>query len=65
MAAALAREGEQAVTDRAVQLLERSGAQVADEASRARALALLARRGYPLETAYDAVRTLERRSAAA
>ena len=30
-----------------------------DDRSRARALSLLTRRGYPLEIAYDAVRTYE------
>lgn len=65
VAAALAGEDAETVRDRAVDLLERSGARVADEASRARALSLLARRGFPLEVAYDAVRTAERRSEAA
>jgi regulatory protein len=57
--AALEAEGDDEVVERAIALLERSGAAVADEASRQRALSLLARRGYPLETAYDAIRALE------
>jgi hypothetical protein len=35
--------------------------EVADERGRQRALALLARRGFPLEAAYDSVRALERK----
>lgn len=58
--AALAAEPAERLTQRAVDLLVRSGAEAGDEPSRARALALLARRGYPLEAAYDAVRELER-----
>ena len=41
-------------------MLGEGGREVADEAGRKRALALLARRGYPLEVAYDAVRAYER-----
>jgi regulatory protein len=63
-AAVAAEDGEQ-VANRALGVLERSGAEAGDEPSRARALSLLARRGYPLEVAYDAVRELERRSRAA
>ena len=50
------------LVDRAVALLAAGGYGVEDEAARGRALALLARRGFPLETAYDAVREAERRS---
>ena len=45
---------------RAQELLARRGADIADEQGRARALALLARRGFPLEVAYEAVRARER-----
>lgn len=65
IAAAVAAEDAEALAERAVTLLERSGADAADQRSRDRALALLARRGYPVEVAYDAVRALERRSRAA
>lgn len=49
--------------DLAVETLERrlGGAPLADDRGRSRALRLLATRGFPLETAYDAVRTYERR----
>ena len=50
------------VVDRAVDLLAASGAGVEDEAARGRALSLLARRGFPLEAAYDAIRAFERQS---
>lgn len=50
--------------ERAVALLENRGQATVDEASRARALAFLARRGYDAELAYDAVRGFERRCAA-
>lgn len=65
VAAALAAEDAGAVVDRAIAVLEAAGASVDDEPGRARALSLLARRGYPLEAAYDAVRAMERRSRAA
>jgi regulatory protein len=58
--AALAAESEDEVVARASALLARSGTEVADEGGRKRALAQLARRGFPLEAAYDAVRALER-----
>jgi regulatory protein len=45
---------------RASALLEARGDALDDEATRARALAFLARRGYELEVAYDAVRRRER-----
>jgi regulatory protein len=44
---------------RALELLERRGEAVADEASRGRAYGFLVRRGYPSEVAYDAVRRAE------
>jgi SOS response regulatory protein OraA/RecX len=57
---ALGAEDEEAVVARATAVLSRSGTEVADERGRQRALAQLARRGFPLEAAYDAVRALER-----
>jgi regulatory protein len=51
--------------ERAVSLLERRGEVLGDEPGRARALAFLARRGYELELAYEAVRRFEREAAAA
>lgn len=62
---AVAAEGAEALLGRAIDLLELGGIVPCDEPSRARALSLLARRGFPLEVAYDAVRALERRSQAA
>lgn len=61
---ALAAESGEAVVIRAVELLAQSGEEPIDERSRARALSLLARRGYPLEAAYEAVRARERGEAA-
>ena len=58
--AALAAESHEATRARAVGVLEASGADVSDEAGRGRALSLLARRGFPLEVSYDAIRDLER-----
>jgi regulatory protein len=58
---ALAGESGEAAVGRAVEVLAGNGSEVGDEASRARALSLLARRGYPLEVAYDAVRAFERK----
>ncbi|MBM3667483.1 MAG: RecX family transcriptional regulator [Actinobacteria bacterium] len=63
--AALAGEDEGETVARALALLEGGGAYAGGEAGRARALGLLARRGYPVDTAYEAVRALERRSDAA
>jgi regulatory protein len=63
ISAALAGEDEEAVIGRALELLEGDGAGVEDDRSRGRALALLARRGYPLEAAYEAVRRHERAAA--
>lgn len=57
--AATAAEPHDVMLDRAVALLAASGASAGDEAGRGRALSLLARRGFPLETAYDAVRRFE------
>ena len=48
------------VLNRAIGVLQRDGFDAGDDEGRKRALALLARRGFPLETAYDAVRALER-----
>jgi regulatory protein len=61
--AAVAAEGEPDQVLRATELLDRRAAPVGTEADRARALSLLARRGYPLEVAYEAVRVRERRAA--
>jgi len=61
--AALAADGRETQLARATELLERRGEAPADERSRARAVAFLARRGYDSEVAYDAVRGLERRAA--
>ena len=61
--AALAAEGRDEQLERAIRMLERRAEPLADEASRTRALAFLARRGYESELAYDAVRGFERRAA--
>jgi regulatory protein len=58
--AALGAEDEDDVVARALALLTSNGLEVANERGRQRALAQLARRGFPLEAAYDAVRALER-----
>jgi len=58
--AAIADEAEEEIVVRAVGVLAENGAEPIDDRSRRRALALLARRGYPLEVAYDAVRAFER-----
>ena len=60
VAAAVGAESGEEIVIRAVGVLAESGAEPLDERSRARALALLARRGYPLEVAYDAVSEFER-----
>jgi regulatory protein len=60
--AAVAEEGCEQLR-RALTLLERRGEAPVDEASRARALGFLARRGYGRELAYEAVRSFERRAA--
>ena len=59
------RPGRGTELDAAVALLERRfGAPPADDRGRERALGLLARKGYELELAYDAVRAFERSAAA-
>jgi regulatory protein len=58
--AALAEEDAEGMAQRAQRVLTASGLVVDDDASRQKALAMLARRGYPLEAAYDAVRAFER-----
>ena len=59
--AALGSDDETAQLERATQLLVGRGMGAGGERERERALALLVRRGYPLELAYDAVRDAERR----
>lgn len=58
----LALEGDQrsAQLGRAVELLERRGRAAVDDGARASALSFLARRGYPAELAYEAVRRFQR-----
>lgn len=63
--AAVDGEGVQEQLIRAVRLLEERGADLHSEAARGRALGLLARRGFELEVAYEAVRLAERGSEAA
>jgi regulatory protein len=58
--AALAGEGEVAQLDRAIALLGARGIRCGSERERRRGLALLVRRGYSKEVAYDAVRAAER-----
>ena len=58
--AALAADGYEGQLERALELLERRSEGPVDEASRGRALAYLARRGYDSELAYEAVRAHER-----
>jgi regulatory protein len=58
--AALAREDEVAQLDRAIALLGARGIRCDSERDRRRGLALLVRRGYPKELAYEAVRGAER-----
>ena len=58
--AVLADESAEDVVARATTVLAESGADARDDEGRGRALSLLARRGYSLEVAYDAVRELER-----
>jgi regulatory protein len=58
--AALGGEGEEAQLDRAVALLGDRGIRCDSERERRRGLALLIRRGYPKELAYEAVRAAER-----
>ena len=61
--AALGAEDEPAQVERAVRVLAQRDARCDSDQARSRALALLARRGYPLEVAYEAVRKHERRAA--
>jgi regulatory protein len=63
--AALGGDDEPAQLERATSLLADRGMSCGSERERERALGLLVRRGYPLELAYEAVRTTERRSQAA
>ena len=58
--AALAGEGQAAELDRAVALLGERGIRCDSERERRRGLALLVRRGYSKELAYEAVRAAER-----
>jgi regulatory protein len=58
--AAIAAEDASEEVARAEELLAERAAEVDTDQGRARALALLARRGYPLEVAYEAVRARER-----
>ncbi len=60
--AALAGEDEDRILERAVALLAQRGMRCSSERERDRALGLLVRRGYPLELAYEAVRSAERGS---
>ena len=60
--AALEGEDSEAQLERAVTLLGDRGMACANVRERDRALGLLVRRGYPLELAYEAVRTVERPS---
>jgi regulatory protein len=60
--AALAGEDADAQLQRAISLLGDRGMSCVNERERERALGLLVRRGYPLELAYEAVRTVERPS---
>jgi len=59
--AALGGEDEEAQLERATSLLVGRGMSCGSERERERALGLLVRRGYPLDLAYDAVRSAERR----
>ena len=60
--AALAVEGEREQLERAAWLLATRGMSCATDPERERALALLVRRGYGLDLAYEAVRAAERAS---
>ncbi len=53
--AAVSGEGEQEL-ERALEVLERRGAELDDDRDRSRALGLLVRRGFDSETAYEAIR---------
>lgn len=58
--AAVAAEPSEAELERAVQVLERSDNRLDSDAERSRALALLTRRGFPAEVAYEAIHRRER-----
>jgi regulatory protein len=60
--AALSQDDETTQLERAIGLLGDRGMSCASERERERALGLLVRRGYALDLAYEAVRTVERRS---
>jgi regulatory protein len=60
--AALATDDQDRQLERAMALLSDRGMSCASERERERALGLLVRRGYPLELAYEAVRSVERES---
>jgi regulatory protein len=61
--AAVAGDGAATQLERAIELLERRGDPPVDDRSRTRALAFLARKGYDVDLAYEAVRGAERRAA--
>ena len=61
-AAAGAESGSE-LAERAAELLVQRDLSLGDDSGRGKALAFLARRGYELEVAYDAVRLAERRAA--
>lgn len=61
--AATGGEGHDELAERAAALLERRNDRLDEDAGRGKALAFLARRGYELEVAYEAVRRAERRAA--
>ncbi|MGA8218058.1 MAG: RecX family transcriptional regulator [Solirubrobacterales bacterium] len=58
--AALGGDDQEALLERAVSVLGDRGMSCEDGRERERALGLLVRRGYPLDLAYEAVRTVER-----
>jgi len=61
--AAAGGESHSELAERAAGLLENRGDTLEDDSGRGKALAFLARRGYELDVAYDAVRLAERRAA--
>lgn len=61
--AAAGSESHSELAERAAELIVTRGDQLWDDSGRGKALAFLARRGYELEVAYDAVRLAERRAA--
>ncbi len=60
---AVAGESRDDLAERAANLLSRRSGDLGDDSGRGKALAFLARRGYELEVAYEAVRIAERRAA--